>query len=71
MHEAKTHLSQLLREVEAGPEVVIPRGGRPVVRIVPVATADARLLGGDRDVLVVPADLDAPSPASVVDAFEP
>jgi len=35
VHEAKTHLSRLLAEVEAGGEVVIGRAGRPVARLVP------------------------------------
>ncbi len=36
MHEAKTRLSELLREVEAGGHVVVTRGGRAVARLVPV-----------------------------------
>ena len=35
MHEAKTHLSRLLAQVEAGEEVVIARAGKPVARLVP------------------------------------
>ena len=38
MHDAKTRLSELLREVEAGGEVVVTRGGRAVARLVPVRT---------------------------------
>jgi prevent-host-death family protein len=38
VHEAKTHLSELLRLVEKGGEVVVVRGGRPVARIVPAHT---------------------------------
>lgn len=34
-HEAKTHLSQLLKKVNDGEEVVIKRGDQPVARIVP------------------------------------
>jgi len=34
--EAKTHLSHLLDQVEAGEEVVITRRGQPVARITPV-----------------------------------
>jgi prevent-host-death family protein len=34
--EAKTHLSRLIAEAEAGGEVVIARGAIPVVRLVPV-----------------------------------
>jgi prevent-host-death family protein len=33
-HEAKTHLSRLLAEVEAGGEVIIARAGKPVARLV-------------------------------------
>ena len=34
--EAKTHLSRLLEEVEAGEQVLITRHGRGVARLVPV-----------------------------------
>jgi prevent-host-death family protein len=34
VHEAKTHLSRLLREVEEGDEVVLMRGNTAVARIV-------------------------------------
>jgi len=34
VHEAKTRLSRLLEQVEAGEEVVIARAGRPVARLV-------------------------------------
>ncbi len=36
MHEAKTHLSQLVERAEAGEEVVIQRNGKPVARLVPI-----------------------------------
>ena len=35
VHAAKTNLSRLLAQVEAGQEVVIARAGRPVARLVP------------------------------------
>lgn len=35
-YEAKTHLPELLREVEKGETVVITRRGIPIARIVPV-----------------------------------
>ncbi|MEB3172359.1 MAG: type II toxin-antitoxin system prevent-host-death family antitoxin [Cyanobacteriota bacterium] len=34
--EAKTHLSQLLEEVEAGEQVLITRHGKAVARLMPV-----------------------------------
>ena len=39
VHEAKTHFSRLLAEVEAGGEVVISRAGKPVARLVPLEGA--------------------------------
>jgi prevent-host-death family protein len=36
VHEAKTHLSQLLTRAEKGEEIVIARAGRPVARLVAV-----------------------------------
>ncbi len=42
VHEAKTRLSELLRGVEAGEEVVVTRGGEPIARIVPVAPRPPR-----------------------------
>jgi prevent-host-death family protein len=35
VHQAKTHLSRLLQEVEDGKEVIIARGDKPVARLVP------------------------------------
>ncbi|MBL9048074.1 MAG: type II toxin-antitoxin system Phd/YefM family antitoxin [Tabrizicola sp.] len=37
--EAKTHLSELLAEVEAGETVTITRRGKPVAQLVPIAEA--------------------------------
>jgi prevent-host-death family protein len=36
MHEAKTNLSQLVQQAEAGEDVVIARNGKPVAKLVPV-----------------------------------
>ena len=41
VHEDKTRLSELLREVEAGGEVVVTRGGRAVARLVPVMSVSS------------------------------
>ena len=45
VQEAKTRLSQLLAAAERGEEVVIARGGRPVVRLVPVGEPALRSVG--------------------------
>lgn len=36
IHEAKTHLSRLVVEAEAGQEIVLARGSKPVAKIVPL-----------------------------------
>jgi len=36
LSEARSRLSQLLRQVEKGEEIVITRRGKPIVRIIPV-----------------------------------
>lgn len=36
VHQAKTHFSRLLKEVEAGKEVIVLRGKKPVAKIVPI-----------------------------------
>ena len=40
--EAKTHLSQLLREVENGDDVILLRAGKPVARITRLEQARPR-----------------------------
>jgi prevent-host-death family protein len=70
VHEAKTHLSKLLRRVAAGEEIVIARNGRRVARLVAVELRPRRLLGIDEGLFVVPEDFDAPLPDDVLAAFE-
>ncbi len=41
VHQAKTHFSRLLKEAEAGKEVVVMRGKKPVAKI--VAASDSAL----------------------------
>jgi prevent-host-death family protein len=36
VHQAKTHFSRLLKEAEAGQEVVVMRGKKPVAKIVAI-----------------------------------
>lgn len=55
VHEAKTKLSKLLAEVEAGGEVVIARNGKPVARLTPVdGPKPKRRPGALKGKLVVP-----------------
>lgn len=70
VHEAKSSLSQLLRQVEEGDtDVVIARHGRPVARLVAFRST-ARRLGVLAGELVVPDDFDEPLPDDLLDRFE-
>jgi prevent-host-death family protein len=43
VHEARNRLSQLIKDAQAGEDVVIASHGKPVVRLVPVAGQRGRL----------------------------
>jgi prevent-host-death family protein len=36
VHQAKTHLSRLIKEAEAGEEVIVTRGTKPVAKLVAI-----------------------------------
>jgi prevent-host-death family protein len=42
VHQAKTHFSRLLKEAEAGQEVIVMRGKKPVAKLVAVDSTWAR-----------------------------
>ena len=53
VHQAKTHFSRLLKEAEAGQEVIVLRGKKPVAKLVPIDQPPAeklpfRLIGAYR-----------------------
>ena len=72
IHAAKTQLSRLVDEVASGKEIIIARAGKPVAKLVPLASPSKqrRVLGRLAGQLTVPADFDAPLPGEVLDAFE-
>jgi prevent-host-death family protein len=70
IHEAKTHLSRLLRRVAAGEDIVIARAGKPVARLVPVAEPKRpRELGRDRGKIWIADDFDV-LPDDILADFE-
>ncbi len=62
IHEAKTHLSRLLRRVAAGEVIVIAKGGTPLARLVPIHSRSRRDLGRDKGVVALHDDFDGPLP---------
>jgi prevent-host-death family protein len=45
IHAAKTHLSRLIARAEAGEEIVIARGRKPVAKLVPITPKPKRVFG--------------------------
>lgn len=71
MHEAKTHLSQLVVRALAGEEVVIGRNGKPAVRLVPVEeTREPRRGGTLAGRIRIAPDFDDPLPPEIQRYFD-
>jgi prevent-host-death family protein len=71
VHQAKTHLSKLLRRVAAGEEIAIANRGVPVARLVPIPTGKRKAAQGMYgDTIKIADDFDAPLPDEILDAFE-
>lgn len=70
IHEAKTQLSKLLRQVSAGEEIVIARAGKPVAKLIPVDGEPKRVFGLDKGLFEVPDDFDDPLPDDLLAEFE-
>ena len=68
IHEAKSQLSRLIEQVEAGGEAVIARAGKPVVRLVRVGDAPRRrMLGRLEGRFKLPDEQAPPSPETPED----
>ncbi len=53
MHDAKTHFSKLAELVESGEEIIIARAGKPVMKLVPIDTAQPPIVPGfGKDIFV-------------------
>jgi prevent-host-death family protein len=71
MHAAKTQLSKLIAQVEAGEEVVILRGREPVARLVAIGDrAPRRAFGALAGQVVVPPAFFEPLPDDELAAWE-
>lgn len=71
LYDAKTNLSSLVERAAAGEEIVIAKAGRPLARLVPLATRTApRVLGLWADQVRIGDDFDDPLPEDIQRAFE-
>jgi prevent-host-death family protein len=70
LYDAKTQLSRLVDRAAAGEEIVIAKGGRPLARLVPLATrTQPWALGQLAGEVWIGPDFDAPLPDDVTKAF--
>ena len=70
VHQAKTSLSRLLAQVEAGEEVVIARRGEPVARLVPCKPRSKRQFGSMKGKIVIDDSFFDPLPEEELRAWE-
>ena len=70
VHQAKTQLSRLLAQVEAGEEVVIARRGEPVARLVACKPRKKRRPDRLKGKIVIPDDFFDPLPEEELKAWE-
>ncbi|MCY3773621.1 MAG: type II toxin-antitoxin system prevent-host-death family antitoxin [Gemmatimonadetes bacterium] len=75
MHEAKTHLSRLVRDAANGEPFIIARAGKPVVKVISVEAPDpgtgaAHRIGFLDGQITVPDDFDHMGSAEIKKLFE-
>ena len=70
VHEAKTHLSRLLADAEAGEDVVIARNGKPVAKLVPYAPKVKRQFGSMAGMIELDDSFFDPLPEEELAAWE-
>ena len=70
IHAAKTHLSRLIARAEAGEEIIIARGGKPVVKLVPIEMPKAkRVFGSMKGQFTVGPEFFDPLPPEELDTW--
>ena len=71
VHAAKTHLSRLIEQALRGEEVIIARGDKPVVRLVPIdAPQPLRIPGTPKGQIEVPDSFLDPLPEDELKLWE-
>jgi prevent-host-death family protein len=71
IHEAKTHLSAILKRVESGEEILIAKSGRPIARISPLSPFSGnRKPGSAKGKLLISETFMEPLPPDVLKEFE-
>jgi len=71
IHAAKTHLSRLIARAEAGEEIIIARGRKPVAKLVPIeAPKPKRVFGSLKGQVSIGREFFEPLPPEELDAWD-
>jgi len=70
IHEAKTNFSKLIKEALSGDEIIIAKGGKPLIRLTPYKDELPPRKGGQlKGMMKISKDFDAPLPDNVLKQF--
>jgi prevent-host-death family protein len=70
IHAAKTNLSRLVARAEAGEEIIIARGNKPVAKLVPIAPKPTRVFGSMRGKFSIGPEFFEPLPPEELDEWQ-
>jgi prevent-host-death family protein len=71
IHKAKTHLSELIARAEAGEEIIVARGNKPVAKLVPLqpTTKPKRQFGAMKGLIDIGPEFFEPLPDEELKAW--
>lgn len=70
IHEAKTNFSQLINQALAGEQIIIARGNKPLIKLVPYEEELPPRHGGQlKGMMHIAKDFDAPLPQELLSSF--
>lgn len=70
IHAAKTNLSRLVARAEAGEEIVIARGSKPVAKLVPIEPKPKRVFGALKGKISIGPEFFEPLPLEELDEWQ-
>ncbi|MBF0328371.1 MAG: type II toxin-antitoxin system Phd/YefM family antitoxin [Nitrospirae bacterium] len=71
IHEAKTHLSSILKRVESGEDILIAKAGHPIACISPLPQASAkRKPGSAKGKITISKSFMEPLPSGILKGFK-
>lgn len=73
IHEAKTHLSAILKRVESGEDVLIAKAGKPIARVSPVPASTGKRHPGSakgKGKIIMAQTFMEPLPEDILKEFE-